>query len=88
MNSNFIIYLALINVFTFIIFGIDKKRAKQKRWRIPEAFLFLLSIAGGSFGGITGMCIFRHKTKKFSFILGLPVIFLAEFAYIFFYIYR
>lgn len=88
MSNKFIIYLICINIFTFIIFAVDKKRARKNKWRIPEIFLFLLSIIGGSFGGITGMCIFRHKTKKIIFMLGLPLIFIAEFAYIYFYMYK
>ncbi len=88
MNSIFIIYLAIINVITFIVFGIDKKRAVNHKWRIPEATLFLLSILGGSFGGIIGMCLFRHKTRKFIFRLGLPLILIAEIACICFYMYK
>lgn len=43
-------YLVLINVITFLIYGIDKLKAKKGKWRIPEATLLLLSILGGSIG--------------------------------------
>lgn len=72
MNYLFI-YLLLINMLTFIIFFIDKKRSQRDRWRIPEASLFLLCLIGGSLGGLISMYTFRHKTKKWTFKYGLPL---------------
>ena len=53
---------------------IDKIKAKKKRWRIPEATLFLVAAVGGSIGSLIGMYAFRHKTKHMSFVAGMPLI--------------
>ena len=58
--------------------GIDKKRAKMMQWRIPEKYLFLITLFGGGIGTITGMYTFRHKTKKKYFTIGLPAILIIE----------
>ncbi len=76
----FYLYLIVMNMITYIVFAIDKKRAIRGAWRIPEATLFGLSIAGGSVGGILAMRICRHKTKHMSFALGLPVILMIQIA--------
>ena len=73
-----LIYLLVINVFTFLIMGYDKHEAKKGHWRISEQTLFTLVIIGGSIGGILGMFTFRHKTKKLKFTLGLPTILITE----------
>ncbi len=69
-----VIYLAAINVITFIIFGADKARAAKGRWRISEAALILAALLGGSIGALAGMRIFHHKTKHRKFTIGIPVI--------------
>ena len=69
-----IIYLAAINVITFIMFGADKARAVKCRWRISEAALILAALLGGSIGALAGMRIFHHKTKHRKFTIGIPVI--------------
>lgn len=63
-----LVYLLVINVVTFLVYGIDKWKAKKSRWRIPEATLLLLATVGGSIGGWIGMKVWHHKTlhKKFS----------------------
>jgi uncharacterized membrane protein YsdA (DUF1294 family) len=66
---NFIVYLRIINIISFIICYIDKRRAIKNRWRIPEQTLLLISFVGGCFGFCIGMNLFRHKTKKFKFKL-------------------
>ena len=63
------IYLIIINIISFILYGLDKFKAIKNKWRIPENILLLISFLGGSIGSILGMCIFRHKTKKIKFIL-------------------
>ncbi|MBE6783899.1 MAG: DUF1294 domain-containing protein [Ruminococcaceae bacterium] len=68
-----IIYLILINIITFIVFGADKLKAVKNKWRVPESVLLGLSLAGGSVGGIFGMYIFRHKTRKIAFKLLIPL---------------
>lgn len=75
-----IIWLVIINLTAFAIFGIDKKRAKQGQWRIPEKTLFLSAILGGSIGAILGMYIFHHKTKHWYFQFGIPAIMIVQIA--------
>jgi len=53
----------------------DKGKAVRKSWRIPEWFLLTVALIGGSFGSLLGMYLFRHKTQKIAFALGLPAVF-------------
>lgn len=69
-----IIYLAAVNIITFIMFGADKARAVKDKWRISEAALILAALLGGSIGALAGMRIFHHKTKHRKFTIGIPVI--------------
>ena len=69
-----VIYLAAINVITFIMFGADKARAAKVRWRISESALILAAVRGGSIGALAGMRIFHHKTRHRKFTVGIPVI--------------
>ncbi len=69
-----IVYLLIINVVGFAVMGIDKWKAKHRAWRIPEHTLFTIAIIGGSLGTIIGMYTFRHKTKHWYFVYGLPTI--------------
>ena len=61
------IYLIIINLISFILYGLDKYKAIHNMWRIPEIVLILVSFLGGGIGSILGMIVFRHKTKKLSF---------------------
>lgn len=70
----FLTYLILINLISFLVYGVDKKKAKNKEWRIPESTLILLSIIGGSLGGLMAMVIFKHKLSKKIFYIGIPII--------------
>ena len=70
-----IIYLAAINVITFIMFGADKARAAKGRWRISESALILAALLGGSTGALAGMRIFHHKTKHTKFKISVPAAF-------------
>ena len=72
------VYLTAVNLFGLILMGIDKAKAKRRKWRIPEATLFLVAAIGGSIGSIIGMYLFRHKTKHLSFTIGMPVILLVQ----------
>ena len=56
-------YLALLSLITFFAYLIDKRKAENGAWRIPEATLLLLSFLGGGFGGYPAMLLFRHKTR-------------------------
>lgn len=60
-------YLVIINIISFILYGIDKYLAIKKKFRISEISLFVVSIIGGCFMGIIGMKLFHHKTRKISF---------------------
>ena len=68
------LYIGVVNVIGFVLMALDKARARRSAWRIPEATLFLFAIFGGSIGCILGMNLFRHKTQKPAFYIGLPVI--------------
>jgi len=67
-----------LNVITFSVYGLDKLKAAQHWWRIPEVVLLGLAAAGGSVGAYLGMLVFRHKTRKPLFRFGVPVILLAQ----------
>ena len=73
-----IIYLLIVNATGFILMLTDKMKAKKNLWRIPEFWLFAVAALGGSIGSLLGMSIFRHKTQKFHFILGMPLIFAVQ----------
>lgn len=70
----FLIYLILINGWSFMIMGVDKRRAKKREQRIPEKTLWLFTVIGGSLGSYFGMKHFRHKTKHAQFVYGIPAI--------------
>ena len=71
-------YLIAVNLLSFALMGADKSRARRHLRRIPEKALFLSAAAGGSVGAIAGMFAFRHKTRHLRFVLGLPLILLAQ----------
>lgn len=74
-------YLLVVNLVAFALMGIDKRRAKREGMRrIPEKTLFLSAILGGSIGAIVGMRTFRHKTKHWYFVWGMPLILVAQIA--------
>ena len=64
-----------INLLGFALMGIDKHKAIRGAYRIPEKTLFLTSLFGGSIGTWAGMYAFRHKTKHWYFVVGMPLIF-------------
>ena len=76
-------WLVVINLITFLIFGLDKWKAKRKMQneavrRVPEKTLFLLAVLGGSVGALLGMRVFHHKTLHRSFRFGIPAILAAQ----------
>ncbi len=77
-------YLVVMNLFTFILFGVDKHLARKKRPRIRNFTLFLFSALGGSLGGLFGMFVFRHKTNKLYYLLGIPLILILQFALLYY----
>ena len=80
MLSILLIYLAIINVFTFFVYGIDKWKAKRAKWRIPESTLLGMATLGGSIGAWLGMKTWHHKTLHNKFKFGIPLILCAQIA--------
>lgn len=77
-TKNIIIYFIIINIFGFFIMWLDKRKAKKGVWRIPEKTLFIITALGGGIGTTAGMYVFRHKTQKIQFVIGLPFITILE----------
>lgn len=73
-------YLILINALGLLIMLVDKQKAIARGWRIPEATLLSVAIIGGSVGILCGMYIFRHKTRKWKFSIGVPLILAVQLA--------
>ena len=71
-------YVVAANLATFAVYGIDKYCAKKGMRRVPEKTLFLLALVGGSMGAFLGMRTFRHKTRHWYFVWGIPAIMLAQ----------
>jgi len=69
-----IIYILLINIVALLAYRSDKKKAEKGKWRIKETTLLSLSLIGGGIGSIVGMNKFHHKTNKFKFKIGVPVL--------------
>ena len=75
-----IIYFVIMNIVGFAIMGIDKRKAIKRTFRIPEATLFIVALIGGSIGSIIGMQVFRHKTRHWYFVFGMPAILVIQIA--------
>lgn len=73
-------YLIMINIAGLCIMGVDKRKARNHQWRIPEKMLFGISLIGGSIGTWLGMYLFRHKTKHWYFVIGMPLILILQIA--------
>ena len=67
------LYFIVINLLTFLLYGLDKYKAIRREWRIPERALLLMAFVGGAFGALSAMRIFRHKTRKGRFKLMIPL---------------
>ena len=80
LHSCLAYYLLAINVVTFIMYGIDKYKAKKAKWRISEATLLLLAVLGGSIGAWMGMKVWHHKTMHKKFKYGIPAILFIQIA--------
>lgn len=87
IKNNLYIYLAVINLLDFFLYGADKYKAKKHKWRIPEKTLLGMGLLGGCVGGLFGMQIFRHKTKHLYFyvINILAIIIWTALVYFWFY---
>ncbi len=78
MSQVVLYYLLTVNVIAFLMYGLDKLKAKINQWRIPESTLLLLAVVGGSVGAWAGMQVWRHKTQHVKFKYGVPVIFIVQ----------
>ena len=83
-----LIYLAVINVVTFFMYGIDKWKAKKSKWRIRETALLGFAVLGGSIGAWLGMKVWHHKTLHKKFKYGVPAIIIVQLALIVYILYR
>ena len=80
MHQYSLYYLLAVNSLTFLLYGIDKYKAKKGRWRISEATLFTMAAIGGSIGAWAGMRTWHHKTMHKKFKYGIPVIIIMQIA--------
>ncbi len=71
-------YLIIINIAAWLMYGLDKWKAKSGAWRIPERTLLLTALLGGSAGALAGMLLFHHKTRKPKFTVGVLVMLAAH----------
>ena len=78
MHQYSLYYLFVINTLTFLLYGIDKYKAKKNQWRISEATLLMMAVFGGSIGAWIGMRLWHHKTKHKKFKYGIPVIIIIQ----------
>lgn len=69
----FLLYYLIISLITFLLYGIDKRKAQKKAYRISEKTLILFSFLGGAIGALGGMFLFHHKTKHIKFIILIPI---------------
>ena len=79
-------YILVMSIVAFCVCGADKFAAQRQKSRVPEQVLFLLSALGGSVGMYLGMFTFRHKTKHWYFVVGIPAIILVQAALILYFI--
>ena len=87
MKEIVIYYLILVNIVTFIVYGIDKLKARKSLWRIREAALLMLAVLGGSIGAWLGMKVWHHKTLHKKFRYGIPVIIIIQLVIIGYFLY-
>lgn len=71
-------YLLAINALSFILFGLDKYKAKKGKWRISEATLLMMAVIGGGIGAWAGMRLWHHKTMHKKFKYGIPAIIIMQ----------
>ena len=78
MMNIILYYLLAVNIATFLLYGIDKYKAKKGKWRISEATLLTMAAIGGSIGAWAGMRLWHHKTMHKKFKHGIPVIMIMQ----------
>ncbi len=74
----YVAYMLFMNVVAFLVYGLDKKKAIAKQWRIPESVLLGLALLGGCVGAFIAMRLFRHKIRYARFSMGVPLMILAH----------
>ena len=84
MTKLLLLYLLIINAISLLLMLADKRCAQKDLWRIPEKTLFTAALFGGSIGSIAGMYLFRHKTRHWYFVLGMPAILITQLAFLWF----
>ena len=87
MQETVIYYLIIINIVTFLVYGIDKWKARKAMWRVREASLFMLAVLGGSIGAWLGMKVWHHKTQHKKFRYGIPAIIIIQLVIIGYFLY-
>lgn len=78
------VYMLIMSIIGFVTMGLDKKRAINRGWRIPERTLVLIAFFGGALGSFIGMRLFRHKTRHKKFIILVPLALLLNIILLFF----
>lgn len=78
MTTIIVVYLIIVNVIAFAMYGVDKRKAIKRAYRIPEKQLLGIAVIGGSIGAFLGMKIFRHKTLHLQFSMGIPAIMIVQ----------
>ncbi|MBQ9886200.1 MAG: DUF1294 domain-containing protein [Lachnospiraceae bacterium] len=78
INTIIAVYILILSLAGFLSMEADKRKAIKHARRIPERVLFLIAILGGSLGSLIGMYVFRHKTKHWYFVIGMPVILVVQ----------
>ena len=73
-------YLLAVNIASFLLYGIDKYKAKKGKWRVSEATLLMMAVIGGSIGAWAGMRLWHHKTMHKKFKYGIPIIIIMQVA--------
>ena len=73
-----IVYIVIINIMAFCMYGVDKSAAIKQKQRIPNKVLLGMAVIGGSIGALAGMYTFRHKTRKWYYTVTVPVILLVQ----------
>ena len=87
MQETIVYYLIIINIVTFLVYGIDKWKARKAMWRVREASLLMLAVLGGSIGAWLGMKVWHHKTQHKKFRYGIPAIIIIQLGIIGFFLY-
>lgn len=74
----FVAYFIIINIVSFALYGLDKRKAIRKKWRISERNLFGIAVFGGALGALFAMVFFRHKTQHILFKVGVPAVLIVQ----------